>query len=30
VRHGLGTGRREAVEELATCVAVRPLVRTAA
>lgn len=30
LRHGLGTGRRKAVKELATQVAVRPLVRTAA
>jgi 1-phosphofructokinase len=30
VRHRLGTGRRDAVEELATCVAFRSVVRTAA
>jgi 1-phosphofructokinase len=30
VRHRLGTGRRDAVEELATCVALRSVVRTAA
>jgi len=30
LRHGLGTGRREVVEELARHVAVRPLLRTAA